>query len=180
MSTRTIVAILAALAVAVVAVILVATSGDDGKTDAAASADATEPFGEDPTATTASDPDEPDASCGVTLGEVQALLPAGSGVTENATRDPRRCNFTWDDGGPRGIDVAIATGGRAAFGVPPGYERLDGYDEPVYGSVVPGRANAFAFVGDDLYAADVMADGTGATEAELRTLCLQLLELTLD
>ena len=43
-----------------------------------------------------------------------------------------------------------------------------------------GQASAFAFVGSDLYAADVVAPGTGATEADLRALCLQLLRLTLD
>jgi hypothetical protein len=41
---------------------------------------------------------------------VQALLPPTSGVSENTTPDPGRCNFTWDDGGPRGIDGATGPG----------------------------------------------------------------------
>lgn len=183
MSARTITAILTALAVALVVVTLVASSDDDDDTDAAASVtsgDTTEPFAEDPTITTETDPDEPDAPCGVTLAEVQALLPPDSGVTENATPDPGRCNFTWDDGGPRGLDVAIVTDGRDAFDLPAGYEALEGYGDMAYESVAPGRASAFAFVDDDLYAADVVADGTGATDAELRALCLELLNLTLD
>jgi len=129
------------------------------------------------TAPTAPDADPP---CGVTLAEVQKLLPPASGVSANSTPDPGRCNFTWDDGGPRGIDVAIVPGGRAAFNVPPGYEAIDGFGDEAFASSGPGRASAFAFVGDDLYAADVVADGTGATEAEVRDLCLQLLRLTLD
>lgn len=71
------------------------------------------------------------------LADVQALLPAGSGVTQNDTPDPRRCNFTWDDGGPRGIDVAIVPGGRSAFDVPAGYEPVDGYGDEAYTSSGP-------------------------------------------
>jgi hypothetical protein len=70
-------------------------------------------------------------------------------------------------------------GGRAAFDVPAEYEPLAGYGEEAFAAFGPGRASAFAFVGDDLYAADVVADGTGATEEELRTLCLELLDLAL-
>lgn len=108
------------------------------------------------------------------------LLPPTRGVTENSTPDPGRCNFTWDDGGTRGIDVAIVAGGRAAFDVPAGYEPLDGYGDEAFAATEVGRASAFAFVGDDLYAADVVADGGNASNAELRDLCLQLLELALD
>lgn len=141
---------------------------DDAETSAAPDAPTTE------TTTTEQPP------CGVTLVQVQALLPAGSGVTENSTPDPGRCSFTWDDGGPRGIDVAIVAGGRTAFEVPAGYEPLDGYGDEAFASTSPGRASAFAFVGDDLYAADVVADGTDATDTDLRDLCLQLIELALD
>jgi hypothetical protein len=123
-----------------------------------------------PTTTSAESP------CGVTLAQVQALLPATSGVTENSTPDPRRCNFTWDDGGPRGIDVAIAPGGRSSFEVPPGYEPLDGFGDEAFAAFAEGHASAFAFVGDDLYVAEVVADGA---DADLRDLCLQLLALAL-
>ena len=92
-----------------------------------------------------------DEGCGVTLAEVQALLPASSGVTQNDTPDSRRCNFTWDDGGPRGIDVAIVPGGRSSFDVPDGYDAVDGYGDEAYTSSGPGRASAVALVGDDLY-----------------------------
>lgn len=114
------------------------------------------------------------------LEDVQALLPASSGATENSTPDAPRCNFTWDDGGPRGIDVAIVSGGRASFEVPAGYEPLAGYGDEAFGSFEPGRASAVAFVGDDLHAVDVAADGTSSTDADLREPCLQLLERTLD
>ena len=154
---------------------LVACGGDNDTTRAAApSIDSTDAAAATPTGT----PREP--PCGVTLAEVQALLPPESGVTENSTQDPGRCNFTWDDDGPRGIDVAIVNGGRSSFQVPAGYEPLDGYGDEAFSSISAGRASAFAFVGDDLYAADAVADGTGATEADLRDLCLQLLELALD
>jgi hypothetical protein len=129
---------------------------------------------ETPTSTAAGSP------CGVTLAEVQALLPAGSGVTENSTPDPGRCNFTWDDGGPRGIDVAIVPGGRSSFVIPAGYEPLDGFGDEAFSSRAEGRASAFAFVGDDLYAADVVADGAAPAEAGLLDLCLDLLDLVLD
>jgi len=108
--------------------------------------------------------------CGVTLADVQALLPTGSRVTENSTPDAGRCNFTWDDGGPRGIDVAFVPGGRSAFEVPAGYQSLDGYGDEAFLAAGNGRASAFAFVGNDLYA---------ASEVNLRDLCLQLLELSL-
>lgn len=121
-----------------------------------------------------------ESPCGVTLAEIQDLLRAGSRVTENSTPDPGRCNFTWDDGGPRGIDVAVVPGGRLSFSMPAGHEPLDGYGDEAFASFADGRASAFAFVGDDLYAADVIADGTGAAEADLRDLCLQLLDLALD
>ncbi|HEX7277487.1 MAG TPA: hypothetical protein VF244_08955 [Acidimicrobiales bacterium] len=160
---------------ALVAVLaLGACSGDDDDDDTTTAAP-TDPA----TVTTARTAPDADPPCGVTLAEVQALLP-GSGVTENSTPDPGRCNFTWDDGGPRGIDVAIVRGGRAAFKVPPGYEPLAGYGDEAYASSDDGQASAFAFAGSDLYAADVVAPGTGATEADLRALCLQLLRLTLD
>jgi hypothetical protein len=164
----------AALALAL-AIALVAGCGDDDEPATAGQADATTT-----TDRPSEDAEESGAPCGVTLAEVQALLPADSGVTESSTPDPGRCNFTWDDGGPRGIDVAIVRGGRAAFDVPAGYEPLDGYGDLAYEAIGDGRASAFAFVGDDLYAADVVADGTSATGDDLRGLCLQLLELALD
>jgi hypothetical protein len=169
-----------------VVVSLVACGGDD---DDAAPSPTTEPAeSSDSTASASATtvaPDEappaeaPDSPCGVTLAEVQALLP-DSGVSENTTPDPGRCNFTWDDGGPRGIDVAIVPGARASFEVPAGYEPVDGYGDEAYTSSAPGRANAFAFVGDDLHAADVVADGAPTDDAADLDLALQLLALTLD
>jgi hypothetical protein len=78
------------------------------------------------------------------------------------------------------FDVAIVVGGRSTFDVPANYEPLDGYGDAAYESIGPGRASAIAFVDEDLYAADVAADGTGTTEPELRALCLELLELAFD
>ena len=118
-----------------------------------------------------------DEGCGVTLAEVQAILPESSGVTQNHTLDPQRCNFSWDDDGPRGIDVAIVRGGRSSFDVPAGYEPVDGYGDEAYASSGPGRASAVALIGDDLYAADVTTDGAGD---DLTDVCLQVLELSLD
>lgn len=156
------------------ALALVACSGDDETMTRGSSIDETDAPAATPTDRSAESP------CGVTLAEVQALLPPTSGVTENSTPDPGRCNFTWDDGGPRGIDAAIVPGGRSAFEVPAEYEPLDGFGDEAFVSTDEGRASAVAFVGDDLYAVDVVADGTGATEADLRDLCLQLLGLALD
>ena len=171
-----------------VVVSLVACGGDDddGASAAEASGQVTSTIA-DSSSASASAPSSSapaaDSPCGVTLAEVQELLPPTSGVSESTTPDPGRCNFTWDDGGPRGIDVAIVPGGRAAFEVPGGYEPLDGYGDEAYTSTVPGRASAVAFVGDDLYAADVVVDGAtgaGAADADLLDLCLRLLALTLD
>jgi hypothetical protein len=116
------------------------------------------------------------SDCGVTLADVQALLPPTSGVSENATPDARRCNFTWDDDGPRGIDVAMVPDARSSFDVPAEYTPLEGYGDEAYSSSMPGRASAVAFVGDDLYAVDVFAD---VADDDLSDLCLQLLERAL-
>lgn len=151
-----------------------ACSDDDGTTPQAPSTDSPDPAAATPTSTHSGSP------CGVTLADVQSLLPADSGVTESSTPDPGRCNFTWDDGGPRGIDVAIVPGGRSSFEVPADYQPLDGYGEEAFTSTSDTRASAFAFVGNDLYATDVVADSTNTTEADLRDLCLQLLDLALD
>lgn len=117
-----------------------------------------------------------DSPCGVTLADVQGLLPVDSGVVESATPDAGRCNFTWADGGPRGIDVAFVPGGATSFDVPDGYEPLDGYGDDAYLSSAPGRASAIAFVGNDLYAADVVADGA---DDDLSSVCLGVLRLAL-
>lgn len=182
--TKTLSLVAALRAGFVAVVILAGCSGDDGDVATAArdtAADTSATTSAEPTTTIPPDDEEqPDAACGVALAEVQALLPPTSGVTESSTPDPGRCNFTWDDGGPRGIDVATVPGGRSAFDVPAGYELLDGFGDEAYASTTDGRASAFAFLGDDLYAVDVVADGTGATEAEVRGLCLQLLDLILD
>jgi hypothetical protein len=164
---------LTTLAVAAV-LALGACGGGDDTTSPAPTGDTTDA----PAAAPSTTPD--DSPCGVTLAEVQALLPPDSAVTENPTPDPGRCNFTWNDNGLRGIDVAIVRGGRSTFDVPDGYEPLDGYGDEAFASTSNGRASAFAFAGDDLHAADVVADGTDATAADLRALCLQLLQLTLD
>jgi hypothetical protein len=158
----------------VLALVLGACSSDDDPE----TSEVTDPTEATETSVT-QDEEDTDSGCGVTLAEVQANLPAGSGVTESSTPDPGRCNFTWDDGGPRGIDVAVVRGGRASFDVPDGYEPIDGYGDEAYASSTDGRASAFAFVGEDLYAADVVADGTGATAGELRSLALVMLDLAL-
>lgn len=175
--------IIAVLVAAIVAVILVAGSGGGDDPDLSApgtSNDTSDTRAGVATTATGPDTDEPDAPCGVTLAEIQALLPPDSGVTQNSTPDPGRCNFTWDDGEPRGIDVAIVPGGRAAFDVPDGYEPVEGYGDEAFEATGEGRASAVAFVGDDLYAADVVTGGTSATDDDLRNLCLQLLELALE
>ncbi len=161
-------------ALAVIALAVAGCGGDDGD-DAAT------------TATTAAGvfpPTSPPASgspgCGLSLADVQALLPPSSGVTENSTPDSRRCNFTWDDGGPRGIDVAVLPGALPAFTMPAGLEQVAGYgDDGAFISESPRRASAIAFVGNDVYAVDVAADN-GADTTELRELALQLLREALD
>ena len=100
--------------VALVAVLALGACGGGDDDDDTTTAGSTEPA----TVTTARTSTDADPPCGVTLAEVQNLLPPASGVSENSTPDPGRCNFTWDDGGPRGIDVAIVRGGRSAFTIP--------------------------------------------------------------
>lgn len=144
----------------------------------------------------------PEDGCGVTLADVQALLPPESGVTENSTPDPGRCNFTWDDGGPRGIDVARIPGGRSTFetgsdkrpdgpdqlvdGTP--YELVEVGADEAWGFGDAGHVSVVALQGDDLYAVDFVVDGPppggGLTEAGLNTdllaICSALLETMLD
>jgi hypothetical protein len=161
---------------ALLTVLLVAAAcGSDDGTDPTATPDSTATAAASSSTQPATDATEP--GCGVTLTEIQDLLDDDSGVTENSTPDPGRCNFTWNDGGPRGIDVAIISGGTAAFEVPAGYEPLDGYGDEAHVSSQPGRASAVEFVGDDLYAADVVADGAALP---MKDLCLQVLALALD
>jgi hypothetical protein len=109
----------------------------------------------------------------VTLADVQALLGANSGVTENRTPDATRCNFTWNDNGPRGIDVARVPGGRSVFEqqsnkVPSGatalkdgtsYETLTGLGERAWAYGNARQANVVALRGADLYVAGLVIDG---------------------
>ncbi|MGQ0615409.1 MAG: hypothetical protein ACT4PW_00205 [Acidimicrobiia bacterium] len=157
---------------AVVVAFLVAACGDEPAADRATPAtDRTEAT----TATQATAADAADSPCGITLAEVEAQLP-GTRVTENATPDPARCNFTWDDGGPRGLDVAVVPGGRAGFTVPSGFQPTEGYGDEAYRSTSEDRASAVALLGDDLYAADVAGDDGGH---ELIALALTFLQLSL-
>jgi len=121
--------------------------------------------------------------CGVTLADVQALLPANSGVTQNKTPDATRCNFTWSDNGPRGIDVAKVPGGRAAFEaqntkVPNGpttlkdgtpYENLSGLGERAWAYGNARQANVVVLRGGDLYAVDYVIDGSPPSGAKSPT-----------
>lgn len=113
------------------------------------------------------------AGCGVTLGDVQAQLP-GSGVIQNRTPDAGRCNFTWNDNGARGIDVARVPGGRATFEqqspyVPNGpstlkdgtpYETVAGVGERAWAYGDARHANVVAVRGADLFVVDLVIDGT--------------------
>lgn len=127
-----------------------------------------------PTTTSARSSPANTTGCRVTLADVQALLPANSGVTENRTPDATRCNFTWNDNGPRGIHVARVPGGRAAFEqqsskVPNGpttlkdgtaYETLTGLGERAWAFGDARQANVVVLRGGDLYAVDLVIDGT--------------------
>src|SRR5690349_8759841 len=86
--------------------VLVACSSDDTKDTAGTPASTSAATSATTSATTArsSSNTTTAAGCGVTLADVQALLPAISGVTQNKTPDATRCNFTWSDNGARGID----------------------------------------------------------------------------
>ena len=114
------------------------------------------------------------SGCGVTLADVQTLLPSNSGVSQNRTPDATRCNFTWNDNGPRGIDVARVAGGRATFEaqsgkVPNGpatlkdgtpYEPLTGLGDRAWAFGNARQANVVVLRGADLYAVDLVIDGT--------------------
>jgi hypothetical protein len=131
-----------------------------------------------------------DRSCGLTLADVQALLPVGTRVSENPTPDPGRCNFSWDDRGPRGIDVAFVAGGRAAVDsadvgadrVPLDGDALDGLGGEAFAFGNDRQVSAVALLGDDVVAVDVVADtdpGGPITpdglDAGLLDLCTRLL-----
>lgn len=121
--------------------------------------------------------------CGVTLADVQALLPANIGVTQNRTPDVGRCNFTWNDNGPRGIDVARVPGGRATFeqqspkvpsepkalkdGTP--YEPLAGVGERAWAFGDARHANVVVLRGADLFAVDLVIDGPPPTGSRTTT-----------
>ena len=167
-----------AVTVLVTAALIAGCGSADDTAAPSPSTDATaEPATDTTRADTASPAGSADDGCGVTLAEVEALLPGGSGVTQNDTPDPRRCNFTWDDDGPRGIDVAFLAGGGSSFDPPPGFEPFDGYGDEAYTSTDSRRASAVALAGDDLYAVDVTA--TNPSD-DLADLALELLELALD
>ena len=77
-----------------------------------------------------------------------------------------RCNFTWDDRGARGIDVAFVAGGRAAVDsadvgadrVPLDGDVLDGVSGEAFAFGNDRRVSAVALLGDDVVAVDVVAD----------------------
>lgn len=155
---------------ATLALLVLVGCGSDGEPETARSSE--------PSATTAQSSVTSVATtatgCGVTLSDVQALLPANSGVTQNRTPDATRCNFTWNDNGPRGIDVARVPGGRATFEaqsgkVPSGsttlkdgtpYETLTGFGERAWAYGNARQANVVVLKGADLYAVGLVIDGT--------------------
>ena len=174
------------LAATSVLLVLVACGSDD-KQDTASTPASTEPAATTaPTARSSSATTTASTSasgCGVTLADVQALLPANSGVSQNRTPDAFRCNFTWNDNGARGIDVARVVGGRAAFEaqstkVPNGpttlkdgtpYETVTGLGERAWAYGNARQANVVVFKGADLYAVDYIIDGTAPTGAKSPT-----------
>lgn len=180
-------------AILLAAVLMAAcSSGDDdaGSTASTDPAPTTDPVDEPAS-------DAPEGGCGVTLADVQALLPPDSGVTENSTPDPGRCNFTWDDDGPRGIDVATIVGGRTDFEaqsgqVPDGpdqlvdgtpYETLDVDADEAWAFGDAQQVSCVALRGDDLYAADVVFDGAAAgrpIDTDFLEICTQLLGTALS
>lgn len=158
-------------------------SSDDGST--ATGTDAPGPTTAEATSTTVrpSSATTVATGCGVRLADVQALLPATSGVTENKTPDAGRCNFTWNDNGPRGIDVARVPGGRATFEqqspkFPSGattlkdgtaYETLTGLGDRAWAFGDARHANVVAFRGADLFAVDLVIDGPAPTGSRTAT-----------
>jgi hypothetical protein len=109
--------------------------------------------------------------CGVTEEDVDAAV--GRNVVEHQTPDAFRCNFTWEDNGNYGIDVARLAGRRADFEgatnqVPAGDQKLgDGtpYESVDVGEQAWAYGNAktvtvVAVRGNDLVAVDVVFDGT--------------------
>ena len=102
------------------------------------------------------------ATCGIDEDGVEAAL--GFDVVQNDTGVPERCNFTWDDGGPRGLDVARVVGRRDEFeassGVMPAdggqledgspYELLSGIGETAWLFGSANQANVVVLDGDDV------------------------------
>lgn len=148
-------------------------SGDDDTAEPSTEAPATAGGGASTTLQASPATTTAATGCGVTLTDVQALLPAGSGVTQNRTPDAGRCNFTWNDNGARGIDVARVPGGRSAFeqqsaSVPNGptnlkdgspYETIAGAGERAWAFGDARHANVVALRGADLFVVDLVIDG---------------------
>ncbi len=89
-----------------VALLVLVACGSEGDEETAGSIDVPATTTQFASASTPSTAATTASGCGVTLADVQALLAANSGVTQNRTPEATRCNFTWNDNGPRGIDVA--------------------------------------------------------------------------
>ena len=167
------------LAATVVLLVLMACSSED-KSEGASSTEPPATTGQSSPATTVA---SIASGCGVTLADVQALLPPSSGVNQNRTPDATRCNFTWNDAGPRGIDVARVPGGRATFEaqsakVPNGpttlkdgtaYETLTGLGERAWAYGNSRQANVVVLKGADLYAVGLVIDGTPPAGARSAT-----------
>lgn len=165
---------------ATLALLVLAACGSEDEPDTASSSDPPATTVQASSATTVT---TTASGCGVTLADVQALLPASSGVTQNRTPDATRCNFTWNDNGPRGIDVARVAGGRATFEaqsskVPSGpstlkdgtpYETLTGLGERAWAYGNARQANVVVFKGADLYAVGLVIDGPAPAGAKSPT-----------
>ena len=159
-----------------VALLVLVACGSDGDEETAGSIDVPATTTQSASASTPSTAATTASGCGVTLADVQALLAANSGVTQNRTPEAIRCNFTWNDNGPRGIEVA--RGSRRAGRVEAQSAKLpsrpttlkDGTAEEslrglgdrawAYGNA--RQANAVVLRGADLYAVDLVIDGTPA------------------
>ena len=157
--------------VATLVLLVLMACGSEDKPEAASSTEQPATTGQPSSASTVG---RVASGCGVTLADVRALLPSNSGVSQNRTPDETRCNFTWNDNGPRGIDVARVPGGRATFEaqsgkVPNGpttlkdgtpYETLTGLGERAWAYGNARQSNVVVLKGADLYAVDLVIDGT--------------------
>jgi hypothetical protein len=120
--------------------------------------------------------------CGVTLADVQKVLPANAPVQQNTTPDPDRCNFTWQSNGNWGIDALTKRGGRqqiesspqapagpATLGSGKPYQAISGLGDKAWASGDAHQAGVVALKGNDVVVVGITYDKSAAAGSQPAT-----------